>query len=97
MPDVLREAQITVGKRAIEYEHPRENFLKITKAWSAYLGREITNNDFVNLMILLKVMRDSSKHIHDNHVDIAGYLCALDMCYEYNIDNYLREEERYES
>ena len=94
MVDTLREAQVTVSKRAIKYGSPVVNFERISQAWSLYLGRPISYDDFVNLMILLKVMRDAENHNPDNHLDIAGYICALDSTRESTYNPYSEDEVR---
>lgn len=73
------EAQrIVNGDRAVAYGEttggPEDTTVKIARAWSAYLGVEVTPGAFCDLMMLLKLMRDSHKPKRDSNVDIAGYL-----------------------
>ena len=62
-----------VSKRGSDYGHPKEDFTRTAKLWSAYLDIEITAEDIPMLMILLKVSRQKHKHKMDNLDDIQGY------------------------
>lgn len=52
----------------------------IAEFWTSYLGTEITSSDVCDLMILLKVAKNSFKQKHDNLVDIAGYAACEAEC-----------------
>lgn len=73
--DILNMAkQIISGKRTQDYGPPEDSFAMIAKYWSTYLDREITSIDVANMMILLKVARQSGcAGSIDSYIDIAGY------------------------
>jgi hypothetical protein len=80
---VLEEAEFLVaGTRRVEYGHPHESFGKIAQCWSAYLGIPVARRDVANLMVLLKICRDSDVPKRDNHVDAAGYLRCAELAEE---------------
>ena len=74
--DILGNAleQVT-GRRETDYGTPEDNFSKISKLWSAYLGIDISAVDVAMLMSLLKIARIRSGHggTNDCFVDLAGY------------------------
>lgn len=62
------------GERAGTYGKAEDSFKVIADLWSAYLGKDITSADVANLMILMKVARNSSGvYKEDNWIDICGY------------------------
>ena len=79
------------GERMKDYDHPWENFEKITGMLNA-LGyrfhrtdgeiRELQPKDVPILMICTKLSREVFKHKDDNVVDIHGYLVCLAKVYE---------------
>lgn len=73
--EVLDEAKdIITGDRREAYGGVEDSFTEIASYWSSYLNQNIAPRDVCNLMILLKVARDSvGKGTKDNLVDIAGY------------------------
>ncbi|MCD2099574.1 DUF6378 domain-containing protein [Rhodococcus qingshengii] len=79
---VLDEAKsIVAGARATEYGEGAENSLpRIAAYWSTYLGRELSARDAANMMVLLKMARESHKPKRDNHVDAIGYLALAEQC-----------------
>jgi hypothetical protein len=78
--NILEEAnEITGGERNDSYGHPRFDFTRTAKLWSAFLGIEITPEQIPLLMILLKVSREANKHKRDNLTDIAGYARTREM------------------
>lgn len=78
---LLDEAKrIVCGDRDRQYGHPEDAFRVIAEFWTSYLGTEITAADVCDLMILLKVARNSFKQKHDNLVDIAGYAACAAEC-----------------
>ena len=78
--DVLFEAEsLITGDRNHTYGEPTENFVNIATLWTVRLkhkfkdGEELTAADVADLMILLKVARNTTQTKRDNYVDIAGY------------------------
>lgn len=71
----LDTAKVIVnGEREGSYGTPENNFKSISTFWSAYLHHDVTPEDVANMMILLKVARNSSgNYKQDNWVDICGY------------------------
>ncbi|WP_228794713.1 DUF6378 domain-containing protein [Nocardia cyriacigeorgica] len=81
---ILEEAQRLIhGERNQNYGHPRENFSEIAALFSGYLGKEITDIDVANLMILVKIARVKGTGYHrDSFTDIAGYAGCVERIYE---------------
>jgi hypothetical protein len=78
---LLDEAKrIVCGDRDRQYGHPEDAFRVIAEMWTSYLGTEITAADVCDMMILLKVARNSFHQKHDNLVDIAGYAACAAEC-----------------
>lgn len=80
-PSILKEAESLIfGQRADDYGPPKENFNRIAKLWSAYLGYLITEQDVIQLMILLKSARVRGAIVrhrlptYDSLLDQAGYV-----------------------
>lgn len=75
--EILEDAAEVVYDRPDTHGKPEDSFRKIAGMWNAYLGFPddlLTGEDVANLMILLKVARNSEGHYHeDNYTDIAGY------------------------
>jgi len=79
-PNILEEANDTVGQRAEEYGPPTENFRCIADMWSGYLGIEVTPYDYAMLMQLAKIGRTKTGGPdRDTHVDIPGYALTADL------------------
>ncbi|AKU42403.1 phosphofructokinase [Mycobacterium phage UnionJack] len=71
---ILQEAERLInGERQQQYGEATESFERIAGMWSAYVGKELTPHDVVNLMVLLKVSRAKFGYHRDSYVDIAGY------------------------
>ena len=71
---LLEAARAAVcGERAEAYGNLEDNFSGIAAFWTFYLGFNVTAHDVANMMILLKVARNSTSGHRDNWVDIAGY------------------------
>ena len=73
--DVLDNAKkIINGERQGTYGNAEDSFSIIAQMWSAYLNTEILSVDVANMMILMKVARNSSGvYKDDNWIDICGY------------------------
>lgn len=78
--DILRTAEkIINGERQGTYGSAENSFNTIASLWTGYLkgkGREIVVDatDVANMMILMKVARNSSGvYKDDNWIDICGY------------------------
>lgn len=69
------------GERMKNYGEPGENVNDIAQFWSTYLHFDISGRDVCNMMILVKISRDSFVPMHDNQVDIAGYAGIADSCF----------------
>ncbi len=74
---VLEDAIRAVYERPDAHGKPEDTFEKIAEMWNAYVGFSeefLDAEDVANMMILLKVARNSEGHYHeDNYIDIAGY------------------------
>ena len=72
---VLSEAERCVcGKREQDYGTPEDNFGRIAKMWSAYMGVEFNPVDVSMFMVMLKAARiKSGGGTMDSFVDGCGY------------------------
>ena len=72
---VLSEAERCVcGQREQDYGTPENNFDRIAKMWSAYMGVEFNPIDVSMFMVMLKVARiKSGGGTMDSFVDGCGY------------------------
>ena len=72
---VLSEAEKCVcGHREQDYGTPEDNFDRIAKMWSAYMGVEINPVDVSMFMVMLKAARiKSGGGTMDSFVDGCGY------------------------
>lgn len=73
--DILEKARSIInGERASTYGKAEDSFATIAQMWSAYLDHPVTSADVANMMILLKIARNSSGvYKDDNWIDICGY------------------------
>jgi hypothetical protein len=77
---ILEEAQNVVhGPRREDYDHPKRNFDRICRMWSAILGIEVTPRQHALCMIAVKLARDAHAPKRDNLVDIAGYAATIEL------------------
>src|SRR5690606_42055833 len=88
---IIEEAQRLIhGPRNKNYGHPRENFAEIAALFSGYLGKEITDIDVANLMILVKIARVKGTGYHrDSFTDIAGYAACVGRIYEEDAEEFV--------
>lgn len=83
--NVLLEAQkIVNGKRQEDYGDRKQSFARIAKLWSSYLNIDVSSQDVVNMMILLKVSRAKTSFKRDNLIDIAGYAYCSELIHEHD-------------
>lgn len=73
--DILDKAKTIInGERQGTYGNAEDNFASIAAFWSTYLNTPIDSTDVSNMMILMKVARNSSGvYKDDNYIDICGY------------------------
>ena len=73
--DILDKAKnIINGERQGTYGNAEDHFASIAAFWSTYLNTPIDSTDVANMMILMKVARNSSGvYKDDNYIDICGY------------------------
>ena len=73
--DILEKAKSIInGERQDTYGSPENSFETIAKMWSAYLHIDVSAVDVANMMVLMKVARNSSGvYKDDNWIDICGY------------------------
>jgi hypothetical protein len=73
--EILSKAKAIInGERQGTYGDAEDSFQTIADMWSAYLNTEILSEDVANMMILMKVARNSSGvYKDDNWIDICGY------------------------
>lgn len=77
--DILHEAETCVcGHREQDYGTPEDNFTRIARFWTDYIGHELTALDVANMMVLFKMARTMTNGgTKDTYVDMAGYAaCA---------------------
>ena len=73
--DILDKAKTIINdERQGTYGNAEDNFASIAAFWSTYLNTPIDSTDVANMMILMKVARNSSGvYKDDNYIDICGY------------------------
>lgn len=73
--EILSKAKSIInGERQGTYGDAEDSLQTIADMWSAYLNTEISSEDVANMMILMKVARNSSGvYKDDNWIDICGY------------------------
>lgn len=79
--NILEEANSLVhGDRAVDYDHPLDDFSRTAAMWSAILGVPVTAEQVGLCMIAVKLSRQVNRPKRDNLVDIAGYAETVQMC-----------------
>lgn len=73
--EILETAKSIInGEREGTYGKAEDSFKTIAALWSGYLNTNISSVDVANLMILMKVARNSTGvYKEDNWIDICGY------------------------
>ena len=75
--------QLVLGDRNASYGDPAEDYAKVAKMWSGLLHpilkRDITPQEAILMMVLLKMSREVHASKADNIIDAHGYL----LCYEW--------------
>ncbi len=76
--DVLLEANSLVyGNRQASYSHPMDDYTRTSALWNTILAdklkKDLTAEDAIMCMIMVKASRQVHKHKRDNLVDMAGY------------------------
>ena len=73
--EILNTAKSIInGEREETYGKAENSFKMIADLWSGYLDMNVSSVDVANLMILMKVARNSSGvYKKDNWIDICGY------------------------
>lgn len=113
-PEILDEAKkIVCGEREQQYGGPEDNFKLIARLWSEYIaalysqGKNLGPAEVADMMILLKVARNTTGAKLDNWIDICGYAAcggeiqfgcigAFDECAEKEVsDEQLRTMAKY--
>jgi hypothetical protein len=86
---VLADASCIIrGARQASYGSPELSFNRIADYWNVYLAhtgctvKNIDAIDVANMMILLKMARETYAHKTDNYVDICGYAALADFLYD---------------
>lgn len=72
--------KIVCGERSDQYGAVENTFSRIAQLWSGYLHKAISPRDVANMMVLLKVARNTHSIHRDNWVDIAGYAACGAEC-----------------
>ncbi len=72
-------ARLTSTDRRADYGHPRDNFGRTAKMWSAIFGVDVTPRQVALAMVCVKVARDCHSPKRDNLVDGAGYFRTAEM------------------
>lgn len=76
--NILIEAdKIVTGSRQTDYGDCKVSFDKISKMASLLSNKELTPIDCANILLSVKLVRESYKHKTDNLIDVCGYTQIL--------------------
>lgn len=79
--NILKKANQIVNERSEEKERQYGNFIdcmsKTARIATEMSSKEITIEDAYNVLIALKLSRESNKHKEDNLLDAVAYLGSL--------------------
>ena len=95
---ILQEAHDIVNERNEDKDRRYGAFDdcmgRVSAIATVLTGKEITIDDAYNILIALKLSRESHYHKHDNMVDLCGYIQGLHSYREKNLppENKLSEE-----
>lgn len=88
---ILEEANEIVNNRTEDktrrYGDFDECMTRVSKIASVLTNKEITVEDAFNILIALKLSRESHYHKRDNMVDLAGYIQGLHSYREANLNS----------
>jgi hypothetical protein len=77
---ILAEAEhLTTRDRNDSYGHPAHAYGRVSAAFNALTGHDISTEEAILFMVCVKLAREAYKPKRDNRVDAAGYLNCLDM------------------
>lgn len=80
---VLEEAQrLVYGPRRADYGHPADDYARVTGAFNALTGKDLTAADGILFMLCVKMAREAHRPKRDNRVDLAGYAACLQLARE---------------
>jgi hypothetical protein len=70
---ILLEAEgIVNGSRASDYG-PSASFNKMASVYNTLFDAQLQGVDFIRMLLIVKLVRESFKHKRDNLVDLSGY------------------------
>ena len=74
---VIADSITSNGRKSDDYGKPEQSFGKIAEIASILSNKDLSIQDCINVMISLKLVRESVNHKEDNLVDAVGYLRIL--------------------
>lgn len=73
--ELLDEAKrLVCSERNDDYGPPKQHLESVALIASELIGKELTPDDIIVVMLAMKLVRERNKHKSDNLVDIAGYV-----------------------
>ena len=78
--DILQKAEDNIhGERVKNYGFASESFKQVAAIASILVGKQLTPQDVLKVMIAVKLVRNSYSPMNDDHrIDACGYLGLLD-------------------